>query len=180
INGSLASDPGSLAAYVADWQTSIDAAGDSPYVEPVQVPAPRHNDVNPVDVDVSGTLTPRDALLVINHLNYGDPSLTQPDDFSAPGVFNTDVDNDGQITAADVDAVITAINSPPPAPAALMAFAEGESAAIPLAPAAAPLPPAIPSADAALPYITQAEAENLLARAAGATSSEDAIIAIVD
>lgn len=180
-DSTLALAPGSLAAYSASWQASIDSAGDAAYVEPANIPPPRHNGVNPVDVDVSGTLTPRDALLVINHLNYGDPSLTQPDDFSAPGVFNTDIDNDGQITAADVDAVIEAINSPPsPAPAALLALAEGETAAIPPTPAAAPLPPAIPPTDAALPYITQAEAENLLARAAGATSSEDAIIAIVD
>lgn len=179
-SSTLSNDPGSLAAYLANWQASLNSAGDDAYVEPATIPAPRHNDVNPVDVDVSGELTPRDALLVINHLNNGDPSLTQPDDLSAPGVFNTDVDNDGKITAADVDAVIAAINSPPPVSAALFALAEGETAAILPGPAAAPLPPSIPATDAALPYITKAEAENLLARAAGATNSEDAIIAIVD
>jgi len=177
----LAADSGSLASYIDEWEASVDAAGDGPTVDLAGVPLPRHNPVNPVDVDVSGTLTPRDALLVINHLNDGDPSRTQPDDLSAPGVFNTDVDNDGQITAADVDAVITALNSPPSAaPLALMAMAEGETSAIP-PPQQAALPPGpIPSGDAALPYITQAEAENLLSRAAGATSSDDAIIAIVD
>src|SRR6266568_4894237 len=41
-------------------------------------------------------------------------------------------------------------------------------------------PPPIPPGDAALPYITAAEVDNLLSRAAGATSTEDAIIAIVD
>jgi uncharacterized protein GlcG (DUF336 family) len=44
--------------------------------------------------------------------------------------------------------------------------------------AAAPIP--IPAGDAAKPFITQAEVENLLARAAGATASDDAIIAVVD
>jgi uncharacterized protein GlcG (DUF336 family) len=44
--------------------------------------------------------------------------------------------------------------------------------------AAAPIP--IPVGDAAKDFITQAEVETLLARAAGATSSEDAIIAVVD
>jgi uncharacterized protein GlcG (DUF336 family) len=44
--------------------------------------------------------------------------------------------------------------------------------------AAAPIP--IPPGDATKDYITQAEVETLLARAAGATSSEDAIIAVVD
>src|SRR5262245_19063649 len=42
----LASDPGSLAAYLANWQTSIDSAGDEAYVEPVVIPPPRHNNVN--------------------------------------------------------------------------------------------------------------------------------------
>jgi len=54
------------------------------------------------------------------------------------------------------------------------------------APAAAPPvaiapPPAVCAAtDAALPFITACEVETLLARAAGATSTQDAIIAIVD
>src|SRR5207342_285922 len=71
----------------------------------------RHNPIDPLDVDVSGELSPIDALLVINHVHHGDPSLTQPDDVSAPGVFETDVNNDGQITLADADAVIAALNA---------------------------------------------------------------------
>lgn len=46
--------------------------------------------------------------------------------------------------------------------------------------AIAPPPSVCAATDAALPYITACEVETLLARAAGATSTEDAIIAIVD
>src|SRR6478672_1343521 len=78
-DSSLAPDPGSLAAYLSDTQLGIDAAGDDASVDAAITPTPRHNDVNPLDVDGSGMLSPFDALLVINHLNFGDPSLTQPD-----------------------------------------------------------------------------------------------------
>ncbi|HET7095153.1 MAG TPA: dockerin type I domain-containing protein, partial [Thermomicrobiales bacterium] len=129
---------------------------------------------------MSGTLTPRDALLVINHLNYGDPSLTQPGDDSVPGVFDTDVDGDGQITAADADAVITALNQSMTSPAADAAWASEDGAEGESLPLMAPPPSPIPPGDAALPFITKAEVETLLSRAAGATSTQDAIIAIVD
>jgi uncharacterized protein GlcG (DUF336 family) len=165
IAASPSTDPGSLAAY-------LDALASDPDIQSTTnaPPSPRHNPVSPLDVDVSGTLTPRDALLVINHLNYGDPSLTQPSDESAPGVFNTDVNDDGRITTVDAEQVIAALN-------AIIASQGGEAEAV--AVMALP-PPPIPSGDAALPLITEAEVETLLARAAGATSSEDAIIAIVD
>lgn len=140
-------------------------------------PAARHNAQRPGDVDASGTLTPLDALLVINHLNVGDPSLTAGDDESAPGVFYTDVTGDGAITSADVDYVLSELAGPPLAAAALAVLAEGEPS-IPVL--LAPPPPAIPPGDASLPFITEAEVETLLARAAGATSTQDAIIAIVD
>ncbi len=180
VEDSFAIDPGSLDAYLAGWEATIISVGDAAYVEPASVPAPRHNQNNPIDVDESGDISPRDALLVINHLNDGDPSIAQPDEFSAPGVFNTDVDNDGSITAADADAVIAALNVPL-ASMALMAFAEGEAGSSSPPPLVSALPPGpIPGGDAALPYITEAEVENLLARAAGATSTQDAIIAIVD
>jgi uncharacterized protein GlcG (DUF336 family) len=176
----LAIDPGSLDAYLAGWDATLIAVGDAAYVEPDSVPAPRHNATNPLDVDESGELTPRDALLVINHFHDGDPSIAQPDELSAPGVFNTDVDNDGEITAADADAVIAALNAAA-APLAMFALAEGESSSSSPPPLVSALPPIpIPGGDAALPYITEAEVENLLARAAGATSTQDAIIAIVD
>jgi uncharacterized protein GlcG (DUF336 family) len=139
-------------------------------------PPARHNPVNPHDVDLSGALSPIDALLAINHVLYGDPSLAAPDEDSAPGVFATDVNNDGSITVADAAAVIAAIDR-------LLApqEAEGESSrALAALPVAAPLPPPVPPGDAALPFITATEVETLLARAAGATSTEDAIIAIVD
>jgi uncharacterized protein GlcG (DUF336 family) len=184
VDSNLDADPGSLAAFLADSDASIAAAGDAASVAEMQTPEPRHNSINPLDVDVSGSLTPLDALLVINHLNYGDPSLTRPDDPSAPGVFYTDVDGDGTITPADADAVIEALNTPPvvaaPHALALAGLAEGE-APPPPPPHIFALPPGpIPSGDAAKPYITAAEADNFLSRAAGATSSQDAIIAIVD
>src|SRR3954449_12832316 len=52
---------------VADDFASGDLTSDDstppPYI------AARHNPVNPADVDLSGELTPLDALLVINHLH---------------------------------------------------------------------------------------------------------------
>src|SRR6267142_719083 len=170
ITASAESDPGSLGAYLNDLAADPGIQDGPQLVAAIIPPAARHNPVDPLDVDVSGTVTPRDALLVINHLSYGDPSLTQPDDVSAPGVFDTDVNGDGQITPTDALQVITAIN-------AMIApqGGEGEGMSVMALP---PLP--IPGGDAALPYITKAEVENLLARAAGATSTVDAIIAIVD
>lgn len=137
------------------------------------LPPLRHNPVQPWDVDYSGTLTPRDALLVLNHLRYEDPSLADADAESAPGLFATDVNDDGRITEDDFSPILAALNTRTVGPGG-----EGEVATAHLA--TAPVPPPIPPGNAALPYITKAEVEHLLARAAGATSSEDAIIAIVD
>lgn len=188
--------PGSLDAFLASQDTSaaFDASLSPEDSSADALPAPRHNSVNRFDVDISGTLTPRDALLVIDHLNHGDPSLTQPGDDSAPGVFATDVNGDGQITAADADEVLSALGqtaSPSPITTSFFAASAfvadalgGEGESQPADGGALPQnalpPPAIPGADDTLNYMTQAEVENLLARAAGATSTEDAIIAIVD
>ena len=198
----LAPDAGSLGAYDADLRVIQESDA---YVEQgsSDQPAPRTNPVDAVDVDASGTLTPADALLVIEHINHGDPSLTQPGDESTAGVFYTDVNGDGKITTDDAELVIKALDeghvvrqrvaavagpetdtpeSDASEVAALEAAtfdsiqAEGE---VP-GPALALPPPPIPGGDAAQPFITEAEALNLLARAAGASSSEDAIIAIVD
>ena len=57
----LAADPSIQAGFATTDATS------SP-------PAARHNGVNPPDVDVSGTLTSLDALLVINAINNGQAS----------------------------------------------------------------------------------------------------------
>src|SRR5438067_427833 len=43
VDTSLASDPGSLAAYAASQEASIDAGSDNASVEPNRVTAPRHN-----------------------------------------------------------------------------------------------------------------------------------------
>src|SRR5947208_408924 len=88
-----------------------------------------------------------------------EPRFLLAGDESAPGVFYTDVDGDGQVTIADAMMVIHALNA-----VATSQGGEGESAAMLVM--ALP-PPPVPSGDAALPYITKAEVENLLARAAG-------------
>ncbi len=137
---------------------------------PASPPPPRHNAASPGDVDLSGSLTPRDALLVLNHLSGGDPSLAAIGEPSAPGVFYTDVNGDGAVTLADAEQVVLALDQ-----LSNSQDAEGEGPA-----AIVPPPVLIPAGDQLLDYITAAEVETLLARAAGATSSEDAIIAIVD
>jgi uncharacterized protein GlcG (DUF336 family) len=139
--------------------------------------AARHNSRNSLDVDVSGMVTPIDALLVINHYLYGDPSVPLASDESAPGVFYTDVNGDGTVNVDDAQEVIDRLNHPYQPLALSMLGAEGEP---PRPHVAALPPPPIPAGDAAQLFITKAEVETLLARAAGATSSQDAIIAIVD
>jgi len=168
----------------------------------VTAPETRHNPVRAEDVDADGILSPRDALLVVNHLHFGDPSVAAADDLSAPGVFYTDVTGDGQLATDDVDAVFAALNASagavPAASARLLAAAPLAAASLAAAALAAPSealltaegeappqpiepPPAACSPlDAAQPFITACEVETLLARAAGATSTQDAIIAIVD
>jgi hypothetical protein len=107
--GSLSPDAGSLGAYEADL--AFVQASDA-YVEQgsSEQPVPRTNPNDPVDVDASGTLTALDALLVIDHINHGDPSLIQPADQSTAGVFYTDVNGDGKITADDAELVIKALD----------------------------------------------------------------------
>lgn len=134
-----------------------------------QAPEARHNDVNRYDVDVSGTTSLIDALMVINHLNHGDPSLAGPDDLSAPGVFTTDVNGDGIVDAPDATETLENLNR-------IFASLGGEGAPPLSVMAAVPPVPGAAGAD----FINAGEVEYLLARAAGATSSQDAIIAIVD
>ena len=167
----LLPDPGSLAAYLNEQAVDPDLVeGISTVIASHWTPTPaRHNRRNAFDVDASGDVTPHDALLVIDHLHNGDPSVPLPSDVSNPGVFHTDVDGDGAITAKDAEHVFQALDQQTGPEEA-----EGEGVI------AFALPPPIPSTDAAMPFITEAEVENLLARAAGATITEDAIIAIVD
>ena len=123
-------------------------------------------------MDASGHLSPLDALLVINHLNQTNP---------APADFYADVNADGAITPADADWVLAALGASLSAraePAAILPLDDEAEAEPPLP--IVPPPPPIPPGDAGLNYITAAEVETLLARAAGATSTQDAIIAIVD
>lgn len=190
--------PGSLDAYLDTLAADTEIQANFASVTAAAVVQPRHNPVNPFDVNVSGSVEPADALLVINHITGGDPSVPRPNDDSAPGVFDTDVDGDGNVTESDAHAVLAALSGRPvqdqpaanpeskAAPQSVTATsvdsaAEGESGGGggSVTPFAAP-PPAIPPGDASLPYITKAEVDNLLSRAAGASASEDAIIAIVD
>lgn len=168
-------DPDSIEGLGPEFQADASTGAEELTGElesPIAAPPPRHNPVQPLDVDYSGTLTPRDALLVVNHLRYGDPSLAGPEEDSAPGLFATDVNGDGQITEDDFRPILAALGTHS------LGGGEGEVGSSLVVMAA--VPPPIPPGDAALPYITKAEVEYLLARAAGATSSEDAIIAIVD
>lgn len=132
---------------------------------------PRNNDSNALDVNGSGGLSVLDALLVVNHLNYGDPSLTTASDVSAPGVFYTDVNGDGVISDADALDVLDVLQRLSQ-PVALRAEAEPMLLA--------PPPGGIPVGDRTQAFITEAEVETLLARAAGATNTDGAIIVIVD
>src|SRR5436190_13423840 len=75
---SSAADQSPLADYAAAADDG-DAMGVMGPEAPSPPPPPRHNPVSPNDVDASGDLTPLDALLVINHLHDGDPSLTTPE-----------------------------------------------------------------------------------------------------
>jgi uncharacterized protein GlcG (DUF336 family) len=169
-------EAGSLASYLNGGPLDDGAADAVLTAADDSGPTPaRRNPVNPADVDMSGQVTPRDALLVINHLNYGDPSIAPEGSDSAPGVFATDVNGDGTITAADADEVFAQLGLPTLMAAATALASEGEP------PPVGALPPVpIPSGDAGVFVITPAEVETLLARAAGATASQDAVIAIVD
>ncbi len=122
--------------------------------------SPWHNSAFPEDVDGDTRLSPLDALVVINDING------QVDHHSGEGEpsLYPDVDNDYGVTPLDVLAVINAINAslPPSLPSP-------------------PYPPVLPVAiepDAVI--ITESDVNTLLERAARATTSQDAIIAIVD
>jgi uncharacterized protein GlcG (DUF336 family) len=122
---------------------------------------PVHNTLFPEDVNDDSQLTPLDALILINEINT--PSATSTLSGSASGEGESDVfldvNADGSLSPLDVLAVVNAINF------------EGEMV----------LPPDPPSVAEVTPFdITELEVETLLERASRATTSTDAIIAIVD
>ena len=117
-----------------------------------------HNASMPLDVDNDLQISPLDALVVINQINHGGgPEGEMAAD--KPTLF-CDVDADGIVSPLDVLAVVNELN--------LNAFM------------AAPIPAPEPAAFISGPIITEKDVECLLQRASMATSSNDAIIAIVD
>lgn len=120
---------------------------------------PTHNVSFPEDVDGDNQLSPLDALVLINSINVPLGQGT----IAAEGerVFYTDVDADGSLTPLDVLTVVNALN----ATATILH--------------ATPTP-VIPAAAQSEFDITETEVTTLLQRASMATTSNDAIIAIVD
>lgn len=135
---------------------------------------PLHNSLFPEDVDADTHLSPLDALVVINLLNRpatgqhpggaspsgeADSSDAESDDIASP-VF-PDVDGDGSISPLDALSVINTLND-----RQLVAPIIAQSA----------FQPAMWSG----PVLVQSDVDTLLHRAAMATTSQDAIIAVVD
>ena len=120
---------------------------------------PMHNVSFPEDVDGDNQLSPLDALVLINSINVRSVEGT----IAAEGeqVFFTDVYADGSLTPLDVLAVVNALNA--------------TATILPATPTPVIPAPAISQFD-----ITETEVTTLLQRASMATTSNDAIIAIVD
>ncbi len=120
---------------------------------------PMHNVSFPEDVDGDNQLSPLDALILINSINVPSGQGT----IAAEGerVFYTDVDADGSLTPLDVLTVVNALNA--------------TATILPATPT-----PVIPAAAQSEFDITETEVTTLLQRASMATTSNDAIIAIVD
>ncbi len=130
--------------------------------------APWHNAELPTDVDASGEVAPVDALLVINALNSAADLRRAAPDGEETTLTYLDVNDDQIVSAIDALFVINEINA---ARRTALAALVNESA-----PALLPCG----ASDASLAFITRCETQALLNRAAAASSSEDAIIAIVD
>ncbi len=120
-----------------------------------------HNISMPLDVDNDLQVTPLDALVVINQINS---------DYRAEGegladkpIMFCDVDADGTVSPLDVLAVVNQLNV---------------NFAVPIPVSEAPVE--MPAPFISGPVITENDVACLLKRASMATSSNDAIIAIVD
>ncbi|QDV45543.1 Dockerin type I repeat protein [Stieleria neptunia] len=90
-----------------DASAVFDAVTATFVIEVLENETPFHNDDNPYDVDGNGTITPRDALAIINYLNIYGPGPVGPGD---PG-YGYDVNGDGQVTALDALLVINILNT---------------------------------------------------------------------
>lgn len=99
------------------------------------LPAPWQNPANPLNVsgDPEGTITPLDALLIINTLNdsqAGGPRQLGPRDPSETWYY--DVNGDGWVTAMDALAVINWLRRNPAPVVNTVEAAEGEGASDPI------------------------------------------------
>jgi uncharacterized protein GlcG (DUF336 family) len=125
--------------------------------------SPLHNTIYPEDVDADSHLSPIDALIVINSLNASGLKNPLQGEAEASSAFFPDVDNDGDVSPLDVLVVINALNAMLPIP-----DPDSESMVMPL------------MVDPDDTVLTEMDVEVLLDRASMATTSQDAIIAIVD
>jgi hypothetical protein len=71
---------------------------------PIPAAIPAQNFANPEDANYDGTVSPADALIVINQLNRGETS-------DPPTKYSTDIDGDGVMSPRDALIVINRLNS---------------------------------------------------------------------
>ena len=128
-----------------------------------------HNTSMPLDVDNDLDVTPLDALVVINQINRN--KLLLVEDAEDKEVTFCDVDADGSVSALDVSAVVEQLNID----AAMQSY-QGNTSDTDETQSEALLSLSALSD----PVISATEVTTLLQRASMATSSNDAIIAIVD
>ena len=133
-----------------------------------------HNTSLPLDVDNDFEVTPLDALVVINQINRSKKLVAEElitEEAVDQAITFCDVDADGSVSDKDILAVVEQLNADASLPLGGNESTEsGESQSegeISVS--------AIPE-----PVISDAEVNTLLQRAAMATSSIDAIIAVVD
>lgn len=80
--------------------------------EPVCIPNPsHHNKANPLDVNGDGSISPMDALLVLNLRNKVG-TFKQALVGTKPSTNRVDTNNDGCLDEADVQGIIAKLNAP--------------------------------------------------------------------
>jgi len=72
---------------------------------------PYHNDINPMDVDGDGKVTPLDPLTIINYINTNGPGIVKPRG-EGESYGDLDVDGDGKVSPLDILIIINAMNRP--------------------------------------------------------------------
>lgn len=89
-----------------DVSATFNAVSQTFVIEVLENDTPFHNEENPYDVDGNGSVSPLDALAIINYLNIYGPGPVGPGD---PG-FGYDVNGDGQVTTLDALLIINYLN----------------------------------------------------------------------